>query len=284
MFLYKSQKPTVDLRELVHLSVLCRNVYYSNVVNSTNLFFRNVITMKINVVPSLVFHFTCATIHYYSLQWLSYLGMDLLEFVTFFTTWTLVIHLVMNLMFAAFDTKVLFETLFETASGINRNMETRLIVPFSKDVLMRLLTYVAVVISFTTQSLFWALFIFDREMILPVSTNFPSVLNHMIHSLPLFLALLSSLMFSFNATNTRSKFFCQAIAALGIKFVAFLKFAYLVLMLYFFETKGTWPYQFMFSFSRTQYVLYSLVLFSFDVTICYAWSLIEFIMIKALFP
>ena len=109
-----------------------------------------------------------------------------------------------------------------------------------------------IVMSSFTQFEFWLLFYIDREMILPDRLGLSSFLNHMLHTFPL-------------VPNTRKERYSKTVAKAGVQFIAFIGFACLTWI----EIKGVWPYPFMFSFSRVEYVMFSVCYFLLSFMLCY---------------
>ena len=110
-----------------------------------------------------------------------------------------------------------------------------------------------------TQFAFCLLFYIGREIILPDTLGLSSFLNHMLHTFPLF-------------PNTREERYCKkTVAKVGLHFVAFIGFAYLTWI----EIKGVWPYHFLFSFSRVEYVMFSECSFLLSFMLRYICSFVE---------
>lgn len=230
---------------------------------------------------SLLFYGSCAIFHLYTINWLLFLGMKIVELAEFFTVWTTILHLIMNVMLAVHDVSVLFQLRpkhdIDSKRRNGKHDDTKIVESFlSEDVFLGLLLHLALVMSSFTQFVFWLLYLINRELILPESTNFPSFLNHMLHTFPLPLAVLALIIFSSNFPNAKKESHCRAVSVAGMKLMCFVGFAYLVVTMVIFELKGIWPYPFMFSFSRMEFLAFSLLVFLFTIALCYAWALLEF--------
>lgn len=230
---------------------------------------------------SLCFHGSCAFFHFYAINWLSFLGLNILEMAEFFTVWTTFFHLIMNLVLAFHDVLDLLsrnDRDSERHQNSKRENTNSKVVEgiLSRDIFFGLLLHLAIIMSSFTQFVFWMIYFIDREMILPESTNFPSVLNHMLHTFPLPLAVLALVVFSTNFPNSKKENQCRAVSVAGLKLVCFVGFAYLVTTLVIFELKGIWPYPFMFSFTRIDFLVFSLIFFLSAIVLCYIWASLEF--------
>ena len=201
------------------------------------------------------------------------MGLNILEMASFFTIWTIMFHLVMFLTLAAHDVARLLD--FKLAKKTLDSSKSIPDIILTSEGFLGLFLHLAVVMSSFTQIVFWLLFYIDREMILPDTVGLPSLLNHMLHTFPLFLALAAVNIFASNFPNTREERYCKTIAKSGVQIVAFVGFAYLTLIWILFEIKGVWPYPFMFSFSRVDYAIFSVCSFLFSFMLCYICSLIE---------
>lgn len=229
---------------------------------------------------SLCFHGCCAFFHFYAINWLSSLGLNIIEMAEFFTVWTTFFHLIMNLVLAFHD--VLDLLLRNDGDERHQNSKRDNINPkvvegfLSREIFFGLLLHLAIIMSSFTQFVFWLIYSIDREMILPEATDFPVFLNHMLHTFPLPLAVLALVVFSTNFPNSKKESQCRAVSGVGIKLVCFVGFAYLVTTLVIFELKGIWPYPFMFSFTRMDFFVFSLFVFLFAIVLCYTWASLEF--------
>lgn len=224
---------------------------------------------------SLTFHSGCAIFHMYAIHWLMFgMGLNILEMASFFTIWTTVFHLVMFLTLAAHDVTRLLD-LKLAKKTLDSSSKSIADIVLTSEGFLGLFLHLAVVMSSFTQVVFWLLFHIDREMILPDTVGLPSLLNHMLHTFPLFLALAAVNIFASNFPNTKEERYCKTMAKTGVQIVAFAGFAYLTFIWILFEIKGVWPYRFMFSFSRVDYVIFSVCSFLFSFMLCYICSLIE---------
>lgn len=242
----------------------------------------NNLLKKLNPLLSAVFHTSCAVFHFYAINWLLFIGLNITEMASFFTVWTTIFHLIMNIVLAAHDVFVMFSFPKYISDNRYQNGNEKGANPdiakgfFSREVLLGLLLHLAIVMSAFTQLVFWMLYHFDRELILPESTNFPSFLNHMLHTFPLLLAILALFVFSLNFPSAKRESQCRTISVAGRKLANFVAFAYFVVTLVVFELKGSWPYPFMFSFTRVEFLAFSSVVFAFANALCYVCSLLEF--------
>ena len=176
---------------------------------------------------------------------------------SFFTISTTMFHLLMFVTLAARDLARLQDRKLKNKTLDRFSKTTPDIVLTSKGFL-DLFLHFAVVMSSFTQFAFCLLFYIDCEMILPDRLGLSSFLNHMLHTFPLF-------------PNTREERYCKTVAKAGLQFIAFIGFAYLTWI----EIKGVWPYPFMFSFSRVEYVMFSVCSFLLSFMLCYICSLVE---------
>ena len=224
-------------------------------------------------ILSLTFHGCCAVFHLYVLHWLMFtIGLNILEMASFFTVWTTVFHLVMFLALVAHDVG----KIFDNQATKHGDSSTRMLhIVLNNEDFLGLFLHLAIVMSSFTQFAFWLLFYIDREMILPETAGMPSSLNHMLHTFPLFLALVAANVFASNFPNAKEERNCKTIAHTGIKFVGSVAFVYLTFTWIVFEVKGVWPYPFMFSFSRLDYFIFSLCSFFVSFILCYLCSFLE---------
>ena len=237
--------------------------------------FLETVPCDMKVILSLTFHASCAVIHVYVLHWLMFkMGLKILEMASFFTVWTTTFHAAMFLALSACDTGKIFNNL-ATKDGDSSRRSSIVLENEGFLTVLGLFLHVSIVMSVLTQFVFWLLFYIDGEMILPEAAEMPSSLNHMMHTFPLFLALLTVNTFASNFPSAREERSCRAIARTGVKFIGFVVFAYLTLIWILFELKGVWPYPFMFSYSRVDYFIFSLCFFGLTIILSYLCSFIE---------
>lgn len=224
-------------------------------------------------VLSLTYHGSCAIFHTYAIYWLMFkIGLNILEMASFFTVWTTVFHLLMFLTLAAHDARRIFnDQTTKHRNSSSRNVDFAL----NNVEFLGIFIHLAIVMSSFTQFVFWLLFYIDREMILPETAGIPSSLNHMLHTLPLFLALVAVHLFAKNFPSTKDERHFQTVAQAGVKLVSFVALVYLIYTWILFEVKGVWPYPFMFSFSRIDYIMFSSCAFLFSLTLCCVCSFVE---------
>lgn len=232
--------------------------------------------VKMNAIISLTFHGCCAVFHTYAIHWLMFtIGLNILEMASFFTVWTTMFHLVMFICLTAYDATRLFSgsriSKYTEDSQSVRSFETS----HHTDVLLGLLIHLAIVMSSFNQFGFWILFYVDREMILPESTGLPRSLNHMLHTFPLLLALFTRYIFVSNFPNVKADRLARTVSQAASKLITFILFAYLTLIWILFELKGVWPYLFMFSFKRFEYLIFCLASFLFSFILCYICSFVK---------
>ena len=224
-----------------------------------------------NSVSSLTFHGSCAVFHVYLIHWLMFeVGLEIVEMASFFTVWVSVFHLVMFLTLAAYDARQIFSTTKHGETS-TRSLDNVL----NNESFFGLFLHLAIVMSSFNQLGFWFLFYIDREMILPASVGVPPSHIHMLHSIPLFLALIAVNIFTSNFPNTKEERNCRTISQNGIKTVCLVVFVYFMFLWIVFELKGVWPYRFMFSFTRLDYFIFTLCSFLISFVLCYICSFIE---------
>ena len=223
-----------------------------------------------NSISSLTFHGCCAVFHVYLVHWLMFeIGLEIVEMASFFTVWVSVFHLVMYLTLAAHDARQIFST------AKHGETSARSFDVLNNESFFGLFLHLSVVMSSFNQLGFWFLFYIDREMILPASVGVPPSHNHMLHSIPLFLALIAVNIFTSNFPNAKEERNCRSISQTGIKAVCLLTFLYLTFIWIVFELKGVWPYRFMFSFTRLDYFIFTFSSFLVSFLLCYICSFIE---------
>ena len=224
-----------------------------------------------NSISSLTFHGCCAVFHMYLLHWLMFeIGLEILEMASFFTVWISVFHLVMFLALAAHDARQIFSSAKHGETS-TRSLDNVL----NKENFFGLFLHLSIVTSSFNQLGFWFLFYIDREMILPESVGVPPSHNHMLHSIPLFLALIAVNIFTSNFPTAKEERNCRTISQTGLKSVGVVAFVYLTFIWIVFELRSVWPYRFMFSFTRLDYFIFSLCFFLISFVLCYICSFIE---------
>ena len=202
------------------------------------------------------------------------IGLNILEMASFFSAWTTIFHVIMFLILAAHDAGTIFDNIRKTCFTL---LQSIYLIDISKiEEFLGLFLHLAVVMSFYTQFTFWILFYIDRELILPEIVGVPSTVNHMLHTFPLFLDLIAINIFSYNFPSIKEEKYSRTITqAAGAKFVGLVAFVYLTLIWILFEVKGVWPYPFMFSYTRVEYLIFSLFSFLLSLILCLICSFIE---------
>lgn len=246
---------------------LCMINLSANLIQPYNL---RVYQMKMKTILCLTFHGSCAVFHMYIIYWLMFaIGLKIVEMVSFFTVWTTVVHLIVFLALAAHDVGRIYNEYVTKHGDIG---STRMDIFVNNEDFLRLFLHLALVMSSYTQCLFWLLFYIDREMILPEAAGIPSSLNHMMHTLPFFFALIAIIVFTKNFPNVKEEKKYRNIAQADVKLVGLVVFAYLAFIWILFEVKGVWPYPFMFSFSRLDYCIFCLCVFLLFFVLCHICS------------
>ena len=224
-----------------------------------------------NSISSLTFHGFCAVFHVYLIHWLmSEIGLNILEMASFFTVWICVFHLVMFFTLAAHDAGQIF-----ASTNLGERSTRSLDIVLNNEGFYGLFLHLAIVMSSFNQIGFWLLFCIDREIILPESVGVSSSHNHMLHTIPLLLALIAVNIFAGNFPNAKEERNCRTISQTGVKLVGLVAFVYLTFIWILFELKNVWPYRFMFSFKRLDYFIFSFFSFLFSFLLSYICSFIE---------
>lgn len=207
--------------------------------------------IKMQVMGPLIIYGSCILFYLHILKFLKFsIGLDVLEMASFLPVWIVVFHLMTFLIIASNN----------VLSFTNADFGIKYCLPTTSEILVDVLFHAAGALSVLNLFLFWLAYCIDLEMIMPETVDFHLYHLHMLHTLPLVIILMAFSIHDRIFTKSGKETKLHIVLSTARKMTVTVCALYMVVIWVVFENEGVWPYPFMFSFNRGDFLILSLCL------------------------